>query len=191
MDNKFQIEPLFYVVAAAAVLLIPLRWLAAWTVAAAVHELWHILALKVTGIPVRQIRIGPNGTEIHTQSMSLYRELLCAAAGPVGSFSLLLLARWMPLVAVCGFIQGAYNLLPLNTMDGGRVVSCLLTLWRGEAAAIAVRNIIEWSVIACLLALSLYCLLGLSLGPLPLIFVLFLAVRSGKIPCKSGCKRVQ
>ena len=191
MGSKVHLEPRFCVIAAAAILLIPLEWLGAWTVAVCVHELCHVVMLMLMGVPVRQIVIGADGTKICTQSMSPSKELLCALAGPAGSFSLLLLARWMPLVAICGFVQGCYNLLPLNSMDGGRIVSCLLRLFCGQSVAGKVEGIIEWCAVAVLFLLSLYCLLCLHLGLLPLIFVLFLAVRSGKIPCKTCCKRVQ
>jgi hypothetical protein len=64
-------------------------------------------------------------------------------AGPAGSFLLLFVARWLPLVAICGFIQGSYNLLPLGTMDGGRVVACLLRVWCSEKAELLIMPRVE------------------------------------------------
>lgn len=191
MGSKVHLEPQFYLVAAAAVLLIPLRWLGAWTVAVLMHELFHILALEIMGCAIHRITVGPNGAVIRTQDMTLLQEFVCATAGPVGSFSLLLLARWLPLVAMCGFVQGCYNLLPLNTMDGGRIVSCFLRLLGKGSDLYKAQNIIEWCVVTTLIVLGLYCLVILGLGTLPLIFVLFLAARSGKIPCKTSNLRVQ
>jgi len=103
------------------VLLLPAKvWLAA-LFAASVHELFHLAALWLLGGQVIQLRLGICGAKIVTLPMSRGREVLCALAGPVGSFTLLALASHYPLAALFGFMQGAYNLLPIYPLDGGRI----------------------------------------------------------------------
>lgn len=62
--------------------------------------------------------------------MSPGRELLCVLAGPAVSFSLLALARFFPRIAICGLVQGIYNLLPIYPLDGGKALRCMVSLLR-------------------------------------------------------------
>jgi Zn-dependent protease len=96
--------------------------------AASVHELCHIAALYLCNTSIHCIRIDLGGATIVTAPLPPLQELLCAAAGPLGSFLCLLTVRKFPLFAFCGLIQGMYNLLPLYPMDGGRVLRCLAEL---------------------------------------------------------------
>lgn len=191
MDSKLRAEPLFYLSLAAACLLFPIKWLAAWLAAVCVHEMCHILMLRILGYSVKSIAVGPAGAVIETGPMPAYKELLCAVAGPVGSFSLLLLSRWMPLVAICGFVQGGYNLIPLHPMDGGRALRSVIGMIFDEILTERIMSVISWVVMIAFIALGLYCLVFLSLGALPFLFALLLAVRTGKIPCKTMREKVQ
>lgn len=93
-----------------------------------IHELSHLLMIRFLGGSVKGIYIGPGGAEIRTGAMDLLQELLCTLAGPVGSFSTVLLCHFIPKIAICGFIQGCFNLIPLYPLDGGRVLRCCIRL---------------------------------------------------------------
>lgn len=185
------VDPLFCLTLAAGILLFPLRWILAWLCAVAVHELSHLAALKLMGCRIRSFHIGPMGVQIYTDNMIPYKELLCAVAGPAGSFLLLSISRWMPLLAICGCLQGMYNILPIYPMDGGRAVKCLLTILCNERIAAWIGNVLSSAVILTLLIFGIFCLVPLSLGPIPMMLALVIAVRTGKIPCKTLLKRVQ
>lgn len=116
-----------YLAAAAGVLLLPLNWLISAAMAAAVHELGHLLALKCCHVDIFGIAVGAFGAKISTGAMSPLQELVCAAAGPLCSLALLLLADAAPVLAMIGLAQGLFNLLPFYPMDGGRVISAA---WR-------------------------------------------------------------
>lgn len=103
-------------------LILPLRWVLGVILAAAIHELWHYAAIRLCGGDVFGIRIRAGGAVMLTAPQTGGRELLCAAAGPFGSFSLLLAAKYLPVTAVCGLVQGMFNLLPLFPLDGGRIL---------------------------------------------------------------------
>lgn len=121
MGLKISIDPFSFILGAAIVLLLPAKvWLAA-LFAASVHELYHLAALWILGGQVKQLRLGICGAKIVTLPMSRGREVLCALAGPMGSFSLLALASRYPLAALFGLMQGSYNLLPIYPLDGGRI----------------------------------------------------------------------
>lgn len=113
---------------AVVLLILPLQWIISAALAATIHELFHLIAAKLLRVKIFGITIRPLGVEMNTECMSPIYELLVAAAGPCGSFLLLLFGRWIPMVSIFAFIQGLYNLLPIYPSDGGRMLKCLLEL---------------------------------------------------------------
>lgn len=189
---SFQISPQACIFAAAALLTLPLRWIAAAVAAAAVHEACHLAALYFGGVKVYSLRIGVCGAVIETEPVTPAKEALCALAGPVGSFSLILLGHMFPEIAFCAVIQGVFNLLPIYPMDGGRVLRSLLTLlWprRGEAVFSGIEVSVTIVLTGVLIAASwmLRWHLGIFLAA---VFILH-RVMGRKIPCKAARKRVQ
>ena len=104
------------------ILTLPVSWVFAAAVSAGVHELCHLWMLKKMSVPVHAMVLRAGGAVLDTGPMGEKEELLCALAGPVGSFLLLILLHICPRIALCGLVQGTYNLIPLGTMDGARIV---------------------------------------------------------------------
>ena len=125
MGDKLKIAPGFFLLGALAVLLLPLRWVMGVFLAALVHELSHYMAVVLCGGRILSVSLGGSCARIEASPMSSGREALCALAGPVGSFFMILIAEYFPEAGLCGLIQGAYNLLPLYPLDGGRILRCL------------------------------------------------------------------
>lgn len=103
-----------------------LRWVAAFLISAAFHEMSHILVLRFLRCNIRHITIGVTGAKIHTEPLSTSQELAASLAGPMGGALLILTARWFPRLAVCAFFHSTVNLLPLYPLDGGRALRCVL-----------------------------------------------------------------
>jgi len=127
-EPRVQLMPGAYFAAAAGVLLLPLNWLLAGILAAAFHECCHLATLKLCKCSVRQLRIGLCGAQIVTGALTPSQELLCAAAGPMGSLSLMVFARWVPILSILGLVQGSFNLLPIYPLDGGRITRAIFLL---------------------------------------------------------------
>ena len=183
------IDPGVYFLWAALLLLLPLNWLGAAVLSVAVHELCHLAALCCFGKPPQRLRVGITGCTLDVPDLRKREDLICALAGPVGSFVLLLLARDHPRIALCALFHGAFNLLPLYPLDGGRVLQAAASMALPPRAAQGVCTgvkyltllILGWFLLASRLRqLCLYAAL-LALGR-------YLA---GKIPCKPPKLRVQ
>ena len=175
----------FCVYYALLILLLPLNLIFSILAAATVHEVFHLLVLHILHIPVLQIRLYASGAIIRTPPLSPVQELLCAAAGPAGSFSCLLLVHRFPLFALCGGVQGLFNLLPLYPLDGGRILraACLLCCpaYEAKLCKAAAWGTFAASAIACVFLCRLTGSIFYALLP-----VYFLLQQRGKrkFPCK-------
>lgn len=171
-----RLDPRACLLGALALLVLPLPWLLAAAAAAAFHELCHLEAVLALGGQVSRLYIGPGGAVMEGRLEGRWRETLAAAAGPVGSLLLLILVRVAPRLALCGLVQGLFNLMPLYPLDGGRI----LRLWLSGRAG----QMTEWiaGALICLLLVQFHALLGVILA-IRLIF--------RNIPCKTDGIRVQ
>ena len=173
-------------------LVVPLKWSLSWVIAAAVHELFHLMAILLTGSEIKRIVIGASGAQIDVCFDSCCKEVLCAVSGPVGGLLLLLTVRKTPMIAVCALIQSLYNLLPIYPLDGGRALWGIL---RGLIPKCA-DKIYCWLrsmflVIACVMCAVMA--LHFKTGILPMVFIcgLILPILKRKSSCKAGRLRVQ
>ena len=114
--------------------------------AAAVHELGHWLVLRCFHAEIRRLRVGILGAVLETDCsrLSYGRELAAVLAGPAANLlcaSLLSLFGDKTAVAVgAHLVLGAFNLIPLRPLDGGRALHLLVAWWLGPwSADLAVR----------------------------------------------------
>lgn len=176
---KLDIRPGAYLFGAAMLLLLPVQWVAAMVLAAAVHECFHALAVHLLGGRILSLTIRPAGAVMESTPMDGWRAPVCALAGPLGSFALLLFARRLPRTALCSFLQGCYNLLPLLPLDGGNALSSVLALVfpeRSQAIVSSVQRIVG------LLLLSLALWAAIRTGIWALFALVSLTVLRSKTP---------
>ena len=193
MDKKIDvhISAWFFLFAAILIMLLPIYWVAAVLFAALIHEIFHALAVLCLGGRIDCIYVGGRGAVLMTEPMSGIRESICALAGPLGSFLLILLSKWFPRLAVCGLIHGLYNLLPLFPLDGGRILRGILFSAFSPPAASKIYHLSQCVllILLCIFAVTL----TLKIGAIPLLFLVFLLLktREGKSSCKDARLAVQ
>lgn len=186
------IDPWTYLIAAALLLLLPARWLLSALLAAALHELAHLTAIRIVGGRIDRVRIGSHGAKIETVLPGNWQELFCAAAGPAASLSLLFLCPVAPRLALCGLIQGVFNLLPIYPLDGGRMLRCLLCRAfpeKGEKISEGIGTVLSGG----LLSVAMLCCIWHHWGIFPLLALGFGLYRllCGKNSCKNRGNAVQ
>ena len=182
-----RVQPSACILMAALLLLLPLDWLIAALLAAAVHELGHLAVIHAYGSRPEFLSVGGFGAQIHTGPLDNRAEFFCAAAGPAASLFLLSLCRFFPKLALCGAVQGMFNLIPVHPMDGGRILCCFLRRLCPRRAE-GIFRIVHCLVICGLLALSLIAAICRKDGFfLALVCIMALSrLLHSKIPCKSA-----
>ena len=190
---SIEIAPQAYLVAAATLLFIPLRWISAWVVAAAVHECFHIFALMICKKKIFGLQVGMAGAIIHAEEMKTGECLFCSLAGPCGALLLLLIAPLFPRMAVCAFVQSVFNLIPVLPLDGGHALQCILQMVFTESITQAILQWITRVVILILILLIALSAVFLKNGMTPGVFAVCLLLKLVriKIPCKTMSHRVQ
>ena len=103
--------------------------------AAALHEVGHLLAAHFLKIPIRAMRFDLLGARIDVKGriLSYGEEWLLCMSGPLFSllFSLIGSFFWSHTKLAIAFscaslLLGLLNLLPIQTFDGGRMLECAL-----------------------------------------------------------------
>ena len=131
------------------------RLLAAVLGAAAIHEGGHWLALRLLGAKILGLRIGVLGAVLETDSrgLSYGGELIAVLAGPGANLAaaLVLTALDREMLAGAHLVLGAFNLLPVRPLDGGRALYLAVSWALGPAAG---ERVTRWAGFTAALALA-------------------------------------
>ena len=187
-QGKIKFLPEFFLCLSVCLLIVPFKWLLCWLAAAVLHELFHILALKICRFQVISASLGAMGAKIETDAEKGLKSMICALAGPLAGVLLLLFIRKIPMIALCGLFQSAANLLPIYPLDGGRVLDNLLFLIFPAYIADKILWITERMIWIFLLSIALYGFIKFRFGILPVFTVAMLFLRK-KYLAKGAKKR--
>ena len=180
-----QIDSSVYFSAAFLLLVLPLDWFLSAVAASVVHELCHIATLyllhgKITGIHIRV-----SGCMLETDRIAETKQFFSILAGPAGSFLLLSVSRVAPKIAICGLIQGIYNLIPVLPLDGGRLFQLLLFhFFPGRAEMILDMTAIVICLFLLVFAFWMSAAVYQEIWPMVFALIWSSKVLPGKTPCK-------
>ena len=147
----------------------PFRVLALVLGAAALHECGHWAAAWGVGARVRGLTLDLFGARMELEGFLSYgAEIFVAAGGPLAGFlgTALAYPLWRSggseaagLFAVASGVLGAVNLLPVGTLDGGRMLACGAAWLWGESVARGLLRITTGLLLGALWMVAVYGLL--------------------------------
>ena len=158
--------------------------LALYLSAVFLHETGHLLALATLRVGVRSVELSLTGASIQMDSdlISYKKEILIALSGPLANLlgcalSVAFLRSSFCREGMLLFFSNAllclFNLIPLESLDGGRALYALICQQKDPETAAALLCRLERMITPLLLALGLYfCFRFHNPSPLILLFAL-------------------
>lgn len=144
-ESVVRFSPLAVAAFAAAVYFLDAYILSSVIIAAAVHELGHIIALNAARFRINGFAAELGGVRIdYSGENAPAFHALTALAGPLAGLGFAFLCsfsarvtgiRWFALTAGISLILSLFNLLPVLPLDGGRTLAAALSALMGRARA--------------------------------------------------------
>lgn len=131
-SSGLRIEPSFYVFWAIFCLLDSEQVLPIFLLAAVIHELGHLLAIRLCGGTVKQIVLSASGVVIQQGTVLCRWKSLCiSAAGPLAGLLAAICFALFGNAEIVGanLILSCLNLLPILPLDGGCMLYYLIEGW--------------------------------------------------------------
>ncbi len=154
------------------------------------HEGGHFAAAWGVGAGMREVKLDLLGARMELDGLLSYgQEFFVAAAGPVasllgGALAYPLWVVWgregVGLFALVSLVLGGMNLLPIGTLDGGRMLTCAVSWLWGERAAHRALRVTTGMFAAALWMLAAYGLLRAGEMLSLFVFAVCLLLRGGR-----------
>ena len=144
------------------------------------HELGHLIMILILKKKISAVTLEPFGARIIIgDEISYGQEILIALTGPAASLLLFFLLGHGD-TADCSLFLGIINILPVPTLDGGRVLECAVSCFFGPRAGSLATRICGKIFAFLLWLISVYLVLRYNGGFYLFVFSCFLAVMTLK-----------
>lgn len=159
---------------------------------AALHEGGHLAAMRMLRVPFYKLELRGTGAVIHTGAASSGREAVCTAAGPmVNLLAFLLTFRLLPAMALVNLLLLCWNLLPLSSFDGGRLLHLALIALFSQPAADRISCVLDHLLAFTVSAYAVFQTCIIHAGLYPCLFAAVFLCKAANTPCKIGCRRLK
>ena len=185
---RYSVHPLFFAVGFYYALTGRIFVFLIYAFTAVIHETGHSVAAGRAGYRLNKITLTPFGAVAsgNIEGLKFYDELFIAAAGPAVNLAvgLLFVASWWifpetyaftDMAAEANFVLAAVNLIPAYPLDGGRILSALLSIKLGGERAAKICKAVGVALSLLLIAGFIYTVFYTPNASL-LIFAVFVFV---------------
>ena len=152
------------------------------SLAITLHELGHLAALRACRVKIYGLSLGLGGAVIRAELPGGWKELICVLAGPAVNLVFWLLP--LPghgLFRLCHMGLLAYNVLPIDGLDGGRAAKLLCTaLW--HTRGLLMFRLLNVFTVTMLVSLGVLGTCRFHLGLLPGCMAGFFLLRMPNMP---------
>ena len=184
--KKIKVSPLS-IIWIAFLIILRTRFLFPLLCAVLLHEFGHLLCAKILKIRIKSFELSLLGARITTQREPSYLdELLFALGGPLAgllgfafTFSAALDRMEIPFYqsflfpfSILSLCLALFNLIPLPTLDGGRMLKCVLCLIFSLDTAEKILRFIAFLTLVSIWLLSVYMMLKSANGVPMFVFCL-------------------
>ena len=128
--------------------------------AAALHETGHLIMLRLFRTPLRGISLRLFDVRIDADRPSGFKAEAFVTLGGV-MMNFLLAAIFVPMDAFFGYANlamGSFNILPVESLDGGRLLSLILSLRFSDRVCVTALRIISFVIVFPLMTAGIYIL---------------------------------
>ncbi len=151
-------------------------------ICALLHESGHLLAMKISKIKIKEIKILPFGIDIKkAPSVSSYKtDILISSAGVLTNVLLIILGRTLFKIPESNtFILSNYllvliNVLPIKSLDGGQMLELLLLLKLSPETAEKIMSVLSLITLTLLGCIAIWLLINTSYNFTLLLMCMYL-----------------
>lgn len=165
--KRFKLSPLFIIIIVSFILIDGTFYALYAVLCAFLHELGHIIAIKIMGGKVGALKVHGFGIQISGNlELDYKREAISALMGPIASLLaglvFILLSRLgmytqlVVFLAMSNLCLFAVNILPIYPLDGGRCLYCILAGRLEQSRASLITKIVSVVFIIPLLIAAVY-----------------------------------
>ena len=162
--------------------------------AIAVHEMGHIIFARIVGARISRVTLSPLGARIELERDVPYKnEIILALGGPIfGIIAHALTALpsqthpHLYLFSAVSLALSLFNLLPLSTLDGGRVLGCILNLVLPLRIADRISRICTFFTLFGFWIFTVYIMIKFSGGLSAFVFCAIFFVKCFILDSKNG-----
>ncbi len=153
------------------------------------HELGHIISFYIVKLKPRLLCFDITGIKLEQpkQQLPFLTELIILSSGCLTNFTIAIILNFIGAninIILINIVIGTFNLLPIHTFDGGKILFATLSCFVSDKVAYKISIIIEKTTIILLISLCLFSIFAYELN-LSLIIITILLIIS--LILKSNC----